>query len=97
MEHIERRSKTVQLSQSTREAIKKFYAHRERTKGIKRDVHSVEEPSLDSSCPPEAKRRRCHLCPSQLSKMQKQCCSKCFKNVCNGHSTQFRECSACKQ
>lgn len=97
MAHIQRRESTIQLPKSSREAIAKFYSHVERSKGVKREAHRVVEPSADSSSAPEAKRRRCHLCPSQRSKMQKQFCSNCFKNVCNEHSTFTRECSACKK
>lgn len=96
IEHIQRREKTVQLPKSTREAISKFYAHVQRSKGVKREAQCDDESSSDFLFPPEVKRRRCHLCPSQRSKMQKQICSQCYKNVCNEHSTFTRECSACK-
>lgn len=77
MAHIQRREKTMQIQKSTREAISKFYSHVQPSKGVKRKAQCVVEPSSDFSSPPEAKRRRCHLCPSQRSKMQKQFCSNC--------------------
>lgn len=97
MEHIERRGKNIHLPQSSREAMLKFHSHVQCSQGVTTKALSVDESGEDLSSPPKTKRRRCHLCPSQKSKMQKQCCSKCYKNVCNEHSTFIRECSACKK
>lgn len=96
LEHIIRREKTVSLPKSSREAISDFYIHVQGAKSVKRKAESVVESSSSFSSPPEAKRRRCHLCPSQKSKMQKQFCHTCNKNVCNDHSNFTRQCLACK-
>lgn len=88
MKHVLRRQKIVQLRQSSREAISEFLTHVQGgEKAGKRKIDNVAEPLGSSSSPPEAKRRRCHMCPSAKSKMQKQFCYKCHKNVCNDHST----------
>lgn len=93
-EHVLRRQKIIQLPQASREAISEYMVHVQG--GRKRKAENVSEPSSSFASPPEAKRRRCHICPSQLSKMQKQCCDKCYKNVCNQHSTSIRCCIKCK-
>lgn len=82
-EQIARREKTVQLRQTSREAIADYHAHVQGVKKVKRNYQDVSEPCSSLSSPPEAKRRRCHMCPSQQSKMQKQFCHKCYKNVCS--------------
>lgn len=43
------------------------------------------------------KRKRCHICPAKKSKMQKQCCDICNKNVCNEHSTTTKICINCSK
>ncbi|XP_037052002.1 piggyBac transposable element-derived protein 4-like [Bradysia coprophila] len=95
-EQIARREKTIQLRQTSREAIADYYAHVQGVKKVKGKGNAVSDSGSNDSSPPAAKRRRCHLCPSQQSKMQKQFCHKCYKNVCNNHSTFTRQCSACK-
>lgn len=81
MDQIARREKTVQLRQSSREAIADFYCHVQGGKKVKRKAEDVVILDSSASTPPEAKRRRCHMCPSQKSKMQKQFCHKCHKCV----------------
>ncbi|KAG4073526.1 hypothetical protein HA402_000750 [Bradysia odoriphaga] len=95
--HVLRRQKIVQLRQSSREAISEFLTHVQGgEKAVKRKIENVSESLGRCSSPPDAKRRRCHMCPSVKSKMQKQFCHKCHKNVCNDHSTFTRLCLDCK-
>lgn len=56
------------------------------------------EPQNDAHlAPPPAKmiRRRCYLCPSNISRKVKQCCGKCNKNVCNEHGNTILTCQKC--
>lgn len=72
IEHVIRRQKIVQLRQSSRDAISDFLAHVQGGgKIVKRKLENVDESNSCPSSPPEPKRRRCHICPSQKSKMQK--------------------------
>lgn len=94
-EHVIRRQKIVQLREASRQAIVEFLNHVQGGKAVKRKAEFDAE-TIVSSSPPEVKRRRCHLCPSQKSKMQKQFCHKCNRNCCNEHSTFTRQCLDCK-
>lgn len=98
-QHITRRQETVHLPQSSREAITDYFAHVQGVKAVKRKYDYFEKAtSSDSSiAAPEPKRHRCHLCPPAISKMQKQFCSSCYKNVCNSHSTSTRNCFGCRK
>lgn len=105
--HIERREKIPQLRKTCRTAISNFFLHSQCSNSVNKSsssilVHphesnSVNKSSSSNSLPPDAKRRKCHLCPPQISRKQKQVCNKCKKNVCNEHSISTRQCSACKK
>ena len=51
-----------------------------------------------SELEPAAKRKkRCHICPSKISRNSKQCCDKCSRNVCAEHSKKIIICNQYKQ
>lgn len=88
-----RRNSSSRLPASTRDAISKFL-NRDRDHKPNRQnqmLGSTSSLTIDIRKP---KRRRCHLCPYNISRMQNQTCSTCFKNVCKQHSS--RECTTCK-
>lgn len=45
---------------------------------------------------PIPKRKRCHICPSRISRNSKQTCCKCLLNVCCEHSKKEIICTTCK-
>lgn len=57
-----------------------------------------EEPSTSTSEDCSAPRKkRCHMCPSKKSRMQKQICTTCKKSICNEHSEIKRTCLCCSK
>lgn len=93
---IQQREKIPQLNNASRSAISNFSAYVNNSDRVNKSSSTILSPP-DEIPPPDAKRRRCHMCPYQKSKKQKQICNKCMKNVCNEHSTSTRMCSACKE
>ena len=41
------------------------------------------------------RKKRCHICPSKISRTSKQCCDKCNLNVCSEHSIKKILCRNC--
>lgn len=87
--YIRKRQNNKNLHQSSQTAIKSYL-------GALTTETSSTRPSTSSSNENVRKRKRCHLCPYAKSKMQKQCCDNCQKNVCNEHSTTTINCSSCQ-
>lgn len=84
-EHIKSRS-LVGLSKPHQETIQRFVVESDNDDG-----------ASTSTGPPPAKkaRRRCHLCPSKLSRKVKQTCDKCRRNVCSQHAISTLHCQNC--
>lgn len=96
---LQQRVKSSKLQMASRKAISKVLKHAQVIDG--EAAGSSSSPSikrqriLDQGENIPNKRRRCHMCHSSKSKMQKQYCDTCKKNVCNDHSTSIRECFTC--
>jgi len=85
--YIIRRQSNKNVHRSSQNAMKSYVAA------------LTNESSSTATCTSNEKvrqRKRCYLCPYKKSKMQKQCCDICQKNVCNEHSTTTKNCSLCK-
>lgn len=60
------------------------------------DVVGPEQSSSQSSESGAKRKKRCHICPSKISRTSKQCCDKCNRNVCSEHSVKKIICNVCK-
>jgi len=63
-------------------------------------IQDVAGPSQQQAAvqPTEAvvkRKKRCHICPSKISRNSKQCCDKCNLNVCSEHSAKKIICVNC--
>lgn len=56
---------------------------------------TIDEGAGQSSEPNSKRKKRCHICPSKISRTSKQCCEKCKRNVCSEHSVKNIICNIC--
>lgn len=62
---------------------------------INQIIQPTNPAESPSSSPQLKRKKRCHLCPSKLGRMARQCCNTCNRNVCNEHSKKEIICTEC--